>query len=123
MSMELRKAVEEVKKQAGKPMTVEDAQVYVTNHLDARAKLEQLAEEAAELSQAALKLIRAKGLSNNVTPVDKKEALDNVKKEIIDVLMCVKACGFEFGDVSMVEAMENSLKWIHWAERLKVAKK
>lgn len=123
MSMELRKAVEEVKKQAEKPMTVEDAQVYVIKHLDARDKLEQLAEEAAELSQAALKLIRAKGLSNNVTPVDNKEALDNVKKEIIDVLMCVKACGFEFGDVSMVEAMENSLKWIRWAERLKVAKK
>ena len=116
-------AVEEVKKQAEKPMTVEDAQVYVIKHLDARAKLEQLAEEAAELSQAALKLIRAKGLSNNVTLVDKKEALDNVKKEIIDVLMCVKACGFEFGDVSMVEAMENSLKWIRWAERLKAAKK
>ena len=123
MSMELRKAVEEVKKQAEKPMTVEDAQVYVMNHLDDRTKLEQLAEEAAELSQAALKLIRAKGLSNNVTLVDKKEALDNVKKEIIDVLMCVKACGFEFGDVSMVEAMENSLKWIRWAERLKAAKK
>ena len=100
-----------------------DNKQYIMSVLDDRTKLEQLAEEAAELSQAALKLIRATGLSNNVTLVDKKEALDNVKKEIIDVLMCVKACGFEFGDVSMVEAMENSLKWIRWAERLKVAKK
>lgn len=40
---------------------------YVLEHIDRRTLLEQLAEEAAELSQAALKLIRAEGLSNNPT--------------------------------------------------------
>lgn len=46
----------------------------VRNKLDSRALLEGLAEEAAELSQAALKLIRAKGLSGNPTPISDEEA-------------------------------------------------
>ena len=41
---------------------------YILDKLDERTLLEQLAEEASELSQAALKLIRAKGLSENITP-------------------------------------------------------
>ena len=123
MSMELRKAVEEVKKQAEKPMTVEDAQLYVTNHLDARAKLEQLAEEAAELSQAALKLIRASNLCNNPTTITKEEALRNMHEEIIDVLMCVKAYNCELNCADFADAAENSDKWLRWAERLKGVKK
>ena len=98
---------------------IENAQMYVMNHLDARTKLEQLAEEAAELSQAALKLIRAKGLSNNVTPIDEKEALANVREEIIDVLACIKVYDYELDGADIVEAMENSPKWLRWAERLK----
>jgi NTP pyrophosphatase (non-canonical NTP hydrolase) len=98
---------------------IENAQLYVINHLDDRTKLEQLAEEAAELSQAALKLIRAKGLSNNVTPIDEKEALANVREEIIDVLACIKVYDYELDGVDVVEAMENSPKWLRWAERLK----
>ena len=113
------RTAEKEKKQAEKSMTVEDARMYVMNHLDERTKLEQLAEEAAELSQAALKLIRAKGMSDNATPIDKEKALDNVKEEIIDVLMCVKACGFDFGDIGVMEVMENSPKWLRWANRLK----
>ena len=42
-----------------------DDKLYVLQHLDRRTLLEQLAEEAAELSQAALKAIRAEELSNN----------------------------------------------------------
>ena len=45
-----------------------DDKLYVLQHLDRRTLLEQLAEEAAELSQAALKAIRAEELSNNPTP-------------------------------------------------------
>ena len=116
-------AIEEVKKQAEKPMTVEDAQLYVVNHLDARAKLEQLAEEAAELSQAALKLIRATGLSNNPTTITREEALQNMHEEIIDVLMCVRAYNCLLECVDFADAAENSDKWIRWAERLKGAGK
>lgn len=47
-----------------------DDKLYVLQHLDRRTLLEQLAEEAAELSQAALKAIRAEELSNNPTPTN-----------------------------------------------------
>ena len=40
-------------------MSYIDDKRYVLEHIDRRTLLEQLAEEAAELSQAALKLIRA----------------------------------------------------------------
>ena len=113
------RTAEKEKKQAEKSMTVEDARMYVMNHLDERTKLEQLAEEAAELSQAALKLIRAQGLSNNVTPITEQEALENLREEIIDVLACIKVHDCELNGVSMIEAMENSPKWLRWANRLK----
>lgn len=110
------KAVEQMEREE---QSIENAQLYVINHLDDRTKLEQLAEEAAELSQAALKLIRAKGLSNNVTPIDEKEALQSVREEIIDVLACIKVYDYELDGADVVEAMENSPKWLRWAERLK----
>ena len=46
-----------------------DYRDFIKHKLDMRTLLEQLAEEASELSQASLKLIRAKGLSNNSTPI------------------------------------------------------
>ena len=104
--------------------SIANAQLYVMNHLDERSKLEQLAEEAAELSQAALKLIRAQGMSDNVTPITEQEALENLREEIIDVLACIEVYDYELdGDVNMVEAMENSPKWLRWAERLKGERK
>ena len=51
---------------------------YILDKLDERTLLEQLAEEASELSQAALKLIRAKGLNNNNTPAGDQEAIDDL---------------------------------------------
>lgn len=102
--------------------SIENAKLYVINRLDDRTKLEQLAEEAAELSQAALKLIRAKGLSGNVTPISEKEALQNVNEEIIDVLMCIKAYDCELNGVDVVEVMENSPKWLRWVERLRCSR-
>ena len=49
-------------------MSYIDDKRYVLEHTDRRTLLEQLAEEAAELSQAALRLIRAEKLSDNPTP-------------------------------------------------------
>lgn len=51
-------------------MSYIDDKRYVLEHIDRRTLLEQLAEEAAELSQAALKLIRAEKLSDNPTPAN-----------------------------------------------------
>lgn len=54
----------------------------------------QLAEEAAELSQAALKYRRT--LSNsNPTPVTRHEAEKILLEEIADVKLCLHVAGFE----------------------------
>lgn len=52
-----------------------------------RSKLEQLAEEAAELAQAALKLIRAVP-SDNPTPIEIETAWHNLLEEMADVQLC-----------------------------------
>lgn len=57
----------------------------VTDYLSPPELLAQLAEEAAELSQAALKLRRAlTGI--NPTPVTAEEARANLVEEIADIL-------------------------------------
>lgn len=114
------KTAEQAKKQAKKSMTVKEAVEYVKSHLDERTKLEQLAEEANELSQAALKLIRAKGMSDNATPVTADKALDNLQEEVVDVLACLVVL-----DVDLEQALKTTtanLKWLRWANRLRAKK-
>ena len=57
--------------------------------MSTRTMLEQLAEEAAELSQAALKLIRAMG-DENPTPVTREEAENNLVEEATDVMLVLE---------------------------------
>lgn len=87
---------------------------YVSENLTERETLEQLAEEAFELAQAALKLIRAKKLSNNSTPMTEDDANMNLAEEIDDVIMCVCLYygGMPFSDVMAMP------KWKRWVERL-----
>lgn len=72
-------------------MSYIDDKFYVLEHIDKRTLLEQLAEEAAELSQAALKLIRAEGLSGNPTNRNALIAREQLNDEVDDVLMIVDA--------------------------------
>ena len=81
--------------------------------LTERDLLEQLAEEAAELSQAALKLIRASGMNKNVTPVSREQAAENLLDEFRDVMIAAEALGIWAGDHRM-----DSHKWQRWAERV-----
>lgn len=60
--------------------------------------LAQLAEEAAELSQAALKLRRALD-KRNPTPVSVAEADMSLQEEFADVLLCMTMVGVEEGSV------------------------
>lgn len=54
----------------------------------------QLAEEASELAQAALKYRRT--LSNaNPTPTTRRQAEDQLLEEIADVKLCLHVAGFE----------------------------
>lgn len=57
----------------------------IKQHLPQDELLAQLAEECAELSQAALKLRRALWC-NNPTPVTAEEARANLVEEIADIL-------------------------------------
>lgn len=57
--------------------------------MSTRTMLEQLAEEAAELSQAALKLIRTMN-DENPTPVTREEAEANLVEEASDVMLVLE---------------------------------
>ena len=105
---------------------------YILDKLDERTLLEQLAEEASELSQAALKLIRAKGLNNNNTPVGEQEAMLSLALEYMDLLMVYSMLLEKDRKILRIakansilpgKDMENYFKWKRWAERLGYEKK
>ena len=93
----------------------------VRNKLDSRALLEGLAEEAAELSQAALKLIRAKSLSSNPTPISEEEAEAKVLVEIADVRNCINAFGLPSKYGGLINEI-TEVKMQRWVERLEMEK-
>jgi NTP pyrophosphatase (non-canonical NTP hydrolase) len=78
-------------------------------------RLAQLAEEAAELSQAALKMRRAID-RKNPTPVSVVDAYAGVKEEIADVLLCLRVAGFSIASDTYQAAMDLKLK--RWSSRL-----
>lgn len=94
-------------------MSYIDDKRYVLEHIDKRTLLERLAEEAVELSQAALKLIRAEKLSNNPTAANVSIASEQLNEELADVLVAADAIG-----VTILESCDNS-KWHRWAARIK----
>jgi hypothetical protein len=61
---------------------------FIKMNIGERALLEQLAEEASALSQAALKVIKAAGYSKNPTSGTEEEACDNMINKLLDVI-CV----------------------------------
>ena len=78
------------------------------------ATLEQLAEEAAELSQAALKVARIIR-RENPTPVGYCQAVDNLKEEAADVRLCLKVLEDSF--IMNTEEAEGA-KLNRWLDRL-----
>ena len=80
----------------------------------------QIAEEAAELAQAALKLRRAVG-STNPTPVTRNEATEELITEIADTAVAVKvylACDAAVGLDDVIKRIM-SRKTARWVERLR----
>lgn len=90
---------------------------YVVEHTSRRTRLEQLAEEAAELSQAALKLIRAMGYENP-TPVSEIDAWHNLDEEYLDLVL---AYGVAIEAREELFDAETFPKLKRWADRLKAA--
>lgn len=84
---------------------------YISTHLSRCEILAQLAEDAAELSQAALKMRRA--LSGvNPTPVTEAEAWDNLVEEHADVSLCLCTL-FTMQDIERANTIveEKSARW------------
>lgn len=89
----------------------------IREHLDQAELLAQLAEEAAELAKAALKLRRVY-TGVNPTPVTGKEAFQNLLEEMADVSVCIHALDFDRGEnLSQVQRIMLS-KTERWAARL-----
>lgn len=85
----------------------------IRERVSERTLLEQLAEEAAELSEAALKLIRAASLSDdNPTPITEGEAINHLVEEFNDVCLIAYVIGME-----MTKPFSNS-KAKRWYDRL-----
>ena len=79
--------------------------------------LASIAEEAAELGQAALKARRAYN-QKNWTPKTMKECLDNVFEEIADVKNTLQAAGFLGDDEQELVASIMVDKMERWRDRL-----
>ena len=79
--------------------------------------LAQMAEEAAELAQAALKMRRVID-GSNPTPVTFQEAHDNLLEEISDVETCVAALLYNTPTAVKVRADLRPQKLERWAGRL-----
>lgn len=97
----------------------EEKIAVIQAHLDDGEVLTQLAEEAAELAQAALKLRRAI-TGKNPTPMSKAEALDSLVEEIADVNACLACLTFKRESIDLM--IRREMKLTRWAERLKEAK-
>lgn len=81
--------------------------------------LTQLAEEAAELAQAALKLRRAAGFGKSPTPTNFEGAWANFLEEIADVLCCLEVYSAGAGKSIMADDIIQS-KRNRWVDRLQV---
>lgn len=98
---------------------------YIAANLSEEDILCQIAEEAAELSKAALKLRRVL-TGTNPTPVSYEDAIYNLIEEYGDV---VGACVVYFMkhdliDRKYVDVLEHSNpKYSRWAQRIKESKK
>ena len=103
-----------------------DYERKVTEYLTPSEILAQMAEEGAELVQAALKLRRAID-KQNPTPKSVGECSDNLTEEFADVLVCLTVFAEAF-DVDFDSLMDEigdigEAKMKRWAERLEEANK
>lgn len=92
----------------------------ICEHMDPPELLTQLAEEAAELGHAALKLRRTL-TGKNPTPVTPQEAMDQLLEEIGDVFNVLDV--LEHDDVLDIETVteKSNEKLTRWVERLERA--
>lgn len=93
---------------------------FVKAELGREELLCQLAEEASELAQAALKLRRVYN-GKNPTPVTEKEALENLREEIADVWLAINS--LEMNKDFMGYGKTMNKKTERWYNRIKNKRK
>lgn len=94
-----------------------DAFEFIREKVSQEELLAQLAEEASELTHAALKLRRVYG-GTNPTPVKRSEAFSNLKEEIADVLLLLSI--LDLGESRNMPEYYKTMdaKLARWAQRL-----
>ena len=98
---------------------------YIAENLSDEDILCQIAEEAAELAQAALKLRRAI-TQTNPTPVTIEKAAGDLVEEYGDTVVAMTAYYMKHGaiDREVAEIIEqDNPKFKRWAQRIKEGKK
>lgn len=90
---------------------------YIIDCMPIEELLAQLAEEAAELGHAALKLRRVYD-GTNPTPVPKEDALKNLFEEIADVWLLLQTLGLDEEVNIKVYRKVMADKVDRWAQRL-----
>lgn len=90
----------------------------IAYRLPVREALECLAEESSELSQAALKYIRAKKLSKNPTPKTEEEAREDLLEEFQDVLITMRLV-IDDETWDKIIDVQDSPKLSRWYNRLR----
>ena len=92
---------------------------YIANNISELAVLIALAEEASELSKAAMKYARAKGLLDNPTPISVTQAENDLIEEYNDLLNCIDMLNNVSGLTVSENMMLRDSKYRRWAERIK----
>lgn len=95
---------------------------YIARNTNELAVLIAFAEEANELSKAAMKLARAKGLIENPTPISIVEAEADLIEEYNDLLNCRSMLNKIAGLVIDEDFEIRTKKYGRWAERIKSRK-
>lgn len=88
---------------------------YITTHTNELDLLVAIAEEAAELNKAALKLARARKYVNHPTPLSSDQAFKDLIEEYTDVKLCADALAID------VDPNLLGKKTLRWAKRLERA--
>lgn len=86
----------------------------ISDYLSQEELLAQVAEEAAELAQAALKLRRVLN-GNSPTPVQYSDAVDQLNEEMADVMLCTDQ--LHFLDMEKIKQIY-AAKEKRWLERM-----
>lgn len=98
------------------PMEFEQAKLCIKEQTTRAELLAQLAEEAAELIHAALKMRRVIE-GTNPTPVSFDQAFENLVEEVADVRLLMHLLDFDFISLEIQRRMDGKL--MRWQSRLK----